>query len=361
MVPLAPRLPGLTRVDPAPPVRPRPIDAAGSVGVAALGALTLWVAGTTVADRGPTAAIVPYLLPAGVLVAGFGLGRALARDRTVIGITAVLALGVAVIVGAVASGQGATAGPMGYANANGALAVQVTALAGIIGLGDPRRSGPADAATVTGALAATASGSVSATLLVGGVTAVVLLLRVRPVERVGAGLLASASALVIAVVAGLWLASLAVWPPPITSALSARRHELWTDARSLIASSPITGHGAGSLHELSDAARDADTATAHSVVLQIGAEAGLIGAVLLGVVAVAGIATLRQGRPAAAVLGAAAWAAFWIHAQIDYVYASPTVVLATGAVVGAATAWTSEELDVTEREGPGVRLRWRGR
>ena len=125
---------------------------------------------------------------------------------------------------------------------------------------------------------------------------------------------------------------------PAASALSQRRVDLWSDAALLIRQEPIFGHGPQSFATASPtAASDPDTRAAHSELLQMAAETGLVGAGLL--LLVVGWAYLALGRAAEsgpAIVGAFAWSAFVLHALVDYVANFPLVVAAAGLALGLA-------------------------
>lgn len=98
---------------------------------------------------------------------------------------------------------------------------------------------------------------------------------------------------------------------------------------------PLTGAGPGSFHEYSETSRAAaHLYAAHSSILQVGSELGLVGAVLLLAVLVAGGVVAGQGTRAQAQIGVSAWSALAVHSMIDHLYEFPIVCLLAGAVIG---------------------------
>ena len=81
---------------------------------------------------------------------------------------------------------------------------------------------------------------------------------------------------------------------------------------------------------------DPDTRPAHSVVLEAGAELGLVGIALLALVVAWGYWRLTVGASPAVLVGIAAWTALWLHSLVDYVADFSSVLLAAGLVLGAA-------------------------
>ena len=121
--------------------------------------------------------------------------------------------------------------------------------------------------------------------------------------------------------------------------LSQRRLALWHDALVIIGNDPVTGVGPGRFQLASPTAvSDADARWAHHEFLQLGAEAGALGLVLLVLSfgwAFAEVGTVAEpGQPAA--LAAVALAALGAHASVDYVLHFAPVPLVAAAVVGTA-------------------------
>jgi O-antigen ligase len=127
--------------------------------------------------------------------------------------------------------------------------------------------------------------------------------------------------------------------PSLLEELSARRTALWRDAMEIIASEPLFGAGPGMLAQTSPTAlADADARWAHSAYLQAGAETGVIGAMLLGLLLLWVFGALFRSRQdmRLIVIGTAAVTAFAVHAAIDYVARFPAVVIVAALLAGLA-------------------------
>lgn len=114
------------------------------------------------------------------------------------------------------------------------------------------------------------------------------------------------------------------------------RIDLWADAWEILRTSPLIRQGPGSYAELSPTAADPDTRAAHSVLMQVLAELGVVGALILA--AVAGLALVHGAPNRVLLVGVAAWVALWMHGLIDYVMQFPPVLLVGGLVLGAAAS-----------------------
>lgn len=240
--------------------------------------------------------------------------------------------------------------PLGYANANAALAMQLAALALLAALratGRDRSALLIAAALATLAVPATFSRAAIVLLvpLALAVTAAFLgWVRSRwwP-GAVGGGVIAASAVGVVL------LASRPALQPGLFDSV---RRTLWSDAFTLWARHPLTGAGPGSFRRFSDLAKDPDTAAVHSSVLQVGAEWGILGVVVLAGLIVGAFILVARGVPKATLIGSAAFTALMVHSLVDHVLEFWLVALAAGAVLGYAASG-SEELDVSEREGPG--------
>jgi len=334
----------------------RLLDRVGWPERAALALLALWVVWAWVAallaDRMPSLTS-PYVLSPVVLAAGVALGHLVAtrleRNVVVAGlvvVTTVLFLGVIWT-------DGPAKRPTAYANANAAVAVQVIALAGLAMLGSDRLRRVILWFTVAGALAVIAANASKAAFVVAvPLLAAIALMVWRPAARAGGAVLVGSLSIVLSAGAVVHLAARDQWPPRVLQALDPARQSLWNDALSLWATHPFTGGGPGSLAEYSTLGGDPDTASAHSSLLQVGAETGLIGAALFGLIVVGGLLWAARGRAPYAVLGAAAWTALLVHSLSDHLLEYSLVLLAAGLTLGWASATRSEELYVPEGEGP---------
>ena len=274
-----------------------------------------------------------------LLAAGYLLGRLTARWSWVVAVLSIGGFGAWVLVTPGAFSGGPLAGPLGYANANAALAVEVAAIA-LIAATRSRRT-VARALLVVAALPVLAVAWFNqswAALLPGlalfVITVIVLYRRPR---RSGAAIVTAAAIVGLAVVGQLLVAT-GTGDGPAARALSERRVDLWTDAVHLARQQPLFGHGPQSFATASPtAASDPDTRAAHSELLQVAAETGLVGAgLLLLIVGWAYLALARAPDPGPAIVGAFAWSAFAVHALVDYVANFPLVVAAAGLALGLA-------------------------
>lgn len=341
----------------------------GLVDAFALGAAGLWsvwvVIATLHAGRPPLDTL-PYLAVPLMAVVGVALGRRAAHVPPRSLASALLALGTFFALSAALTSEPGKL-PTTYPNANAAVGVQLLALTGLASLGCrapgsrpvPRGTGGlllASALAAVGVLAindSQAGWAVAAPVLVIVVASVV-------VRRGPWRWLQITAALVVmgAGVAGLvWLARLAVWPDVALRALHPVRQQLWRTALDLWGQHRLTGGGAGSFAAMSPLAIDPDTAPAHSSVLQVASEFGLIGLVLFGLVLVAGLALALRGDAATAVIAVSAWTALFVHSLMDHLYHFGSVTLFAAAVVGWAGAQKSSTSPSVSRQcdaGGGV-------
>ena len=334
----------------------RLLDRVGWPERAALALLALWVVWAWVAallaDRMPSLTS-PYVLSPVVLAAGVALGHLVAtrleRNVVVAGlvvVTTVLFLGVIWT-------DGPAKRPTAYANANAAVAVQVIALAGLAMLGSDRLRRVILWFTVAGALAVIAANASKAAFVVAvPLLAAIALMVWRPAARAGGAVLVGSLSIVLSAGAVVHLAARDQWPPRVLQALDPARQSLWSDALSLWATHPVSGGGPGSLEEYSTLGGDPDTASAHSSLLQIGAETGLVGAALFGLIVLGGLLWAARGGAPWAVVAAAALTALLVHSLSDHLLEYSLVLLAAGLTLGWASATRSEELYVPEGEGP---------
>ena len=257
-----------------------------------------------------------------------------------------------------------------YANAQAASGVQILAASGLlltsalrIGsgvLGRPSRAlllaGAIPLAGLAGTLGATLAlraqaGLVLAALLLAVIVLALVVPSALPRQLsilTGIGVVGGA----LAAVVGLTL--LPEWPLWLGDdrSLSSTRHLLWRDALSLWREHPIFGGGPGSFYDSSAIARSATHLySAHSSVLQVGAELGTPGVLLfLAVVVLAALVAARSSRHCA-LIGVAAWSALAVHSMIDHLFEFPVVVLLAGIVIGLAGAG-SRSVALTSRPPP---------
>lgn len=234
-----------------------------------------------------------------------------------------------------------------YANAAAAVGVQLIALGGLAALvadDSPRRLRPEHAAATGLVVVGLMLASRSSAALVVGVPLAVVVVGAVALRRGPRRLIIATVSMVLMTLAAtviVWLASVDSWPGWLneSNSLSHTRHELWSDALHLWAANPLGGGGAGSFLDASAVARSRpDLGAAHSSVLQIGSELGLVGILgFVGLIAGA-VAMTVQARHAAALVGVAAWTGLGIHSVIDHLYEFPAVMLAAGLVLGWASA-----------------------
>lgn len=337
-------------------------DRARTVGWPELSALILlcacvvWSFTTSLRAGRPLPLTSPYVVAPVALVIGVVAGRAIGRRGghhwlapALVGLGAVLVLGVLLTA---EPGKN----PLGYANANAALSVQVVAMSGLALLSAPDNPRRLLLGALALAVAATALNRSSA-----GVAVVLPLLATiglvlwrRPRRRWWAVLLGGVvtAAGAVAILRATADEALAPWADRIFDEV---RERLWLDAVALWRAQPVTGSGVGSFRDATALSVDPDTSTAHSSVLQVGAETGWVGVALLGLVALAGLLWAARGRPPQAVIAIASWTALSLHSYVDHLLEFPAVVLAAGVVLGWAGASRSEELDVPQGEGPVLR------
>ena len=323
---------------------------------AALALLGLWVGcawvSALLADRMPSLTS-PYVLSPVVLVAGVAIGRLVAtRLRTDVVVVGLAVVTTVLFLGVIWT-DGPAKRPTAYANANAAVAVQVIGLAGLAMLGSDRVRRVLLWLTVAGALAVIAANASKAAFVVAvPLLAAIALMVWRPASRAWWAVLVGSVSIIGAAAGVVLLAAREQWPPRALEALDPARQSLWSDALSLWAAHPVTGGGPGSLAEYSTLGGDPDTASAHSSLLQIGAETGIVGAALFGLIVVGGLLWAARGQAPGAVVAAAAWTALIVHSLSDHLLEYAVVVLAAGLTVGWAGATRSEELDVPEGERP---------
>lgn len=320
----------------------RLLDRVGRSERAALTLLGLWVGWTWVsallADRMPSLTS-PYVLSPVVLILGVVLGRLLATRVRGDVITAGLVVVTTVLFLAVVWTDGPAKRPTAYANANAALVVQVIGLCGLAMLGAGRAPRIVLWLTTAGAFAVIWANSSKAAFAVAlPLLGAVALMAWRPARRAWWAVLIGAVSVTGASVVVVYLAGLAQWPPRALQALDPARQSLWSDALSLWTSHPLAGGGPGSLAEYSALGRDPDTSSAHSSILQVGAETGWVGVAILALIVLTGLLWSAQGAAPYAVIGAAAWTALLVHSLTDHLLEFGPVVLAAGLTIGWASA-----------------------
>jgi len=253
--------------------------------------------------------------------------------------------------------------PLGYANANTAAATQVMALCGLALLDRQRdRWGQSLIllCTTAAAFAVVDHGSQAGMATAVPVALALLLLLLRPARRAWWALALGLTSLAVAGAALLRIAALDTWPDALDRALDPVRHRMWDAALALWHSRPIAGGGPGSYVDVNPYGSDTDTMAAHSSLLQVGSELGVVGVLLLALLIAAGYLIAAGPRPALTVLATSAWTALWVHSFIDHLFDYPALALLAGAVLGWAgtpAPGRSEQLDIPQGEGPQLRIR----
>lgn len=315
---------------------------------------TGWVLARAVLAGSDPRAVWPYLGAPGAVITGIVAARWLARRRDALAglalIAALLCLALTLLR------PGPAGGALGYANANAALAVQVVALAGMTLRGGGRFARILSVVAMGVGLALVAlSGSLAAGVLAAGVVITVAVAGTAappPVVSVLAGLLGTGAATVLVVA----LAQSPLWPDRLLQALDPARQSLWRDAWRIWQRAPVAGVGPGVLSRLSRLGGDRDTMSAHSAVLQVGAELGSAGVALAALLVLSGFALVLRGRAADVLAACAAVAALLVHAQLDHLLEYAPILVVAGVTLGVAGAQPpSEQLDIAEAEVPVVR------
>lgn len=124
---------------------------------------------------------------------------------------------------------------------------------------------------------------------------------------------------------------------------SETRGELWAAAADLASDEPLHGIGPGQFAEQNPVSSDADLRWAHHGYLQVAAEYGLVGLLLVATLVGWVWATLWSTavhRPASASLTAAAVTIVGLHAAVDYVWHLPPVLVVMCTLFGAGTSPT---------------------
>lgn len=303
------------------------------------GAVLAWWAWTCVLHPGPEGlpgvllspyAVAPLALLAGLL-AGHGMGSRQALSGWVgPALCVVLYLGVC---WSIEPGKA----PLGYANANAALAVQVLALCAICG---PRTGAAGRWARTIAALGCVAvviaNDSRLGVPVAVGVLALSMLALWRPLRRRWPVALAALGSVAGAAYGLWWLVTSPHRPRWSRLIADPTRWRLWQDALTLWERDPRRGSGPGSFARFSPLAADPDTASAHSLLMQVGAETGWLGLALLAAIWLSGLFLALSGPARVAVPAAAAWTALAGHALLDHLVDFPPVMVAAGIVLGCA-------------------------
>lgn len=299
----------------------------------------VWSVTTTLLNGRPLRLLSPYLVTPVIAVVGVVVGRRLVRSAP--GTVAACLIGILAYITLDVLMRGMPAGgPLGYANSTAALVVQLMALSGLMALnarGRQRRLLLAGTVLAVSALVATQSRA--AMVLSVPLLAAIWVAVWRGVRRRWWSVTLGAVAVVGSAVAVIAGAASSTWPAVATSGLSSVRHALWQDALTLWSHHPVVGSGLGSFQHFSAIAKNPELTTAHSSILQIGAETGLIGVgIFVGILALGFAFTTQCDSARVTLLASTAWAALAVHSFVDHTLEYPGVVLVAGAMIG----WTSD-------------------
>jgi len=313
------------------------LDGYDAAGIALAAAFAAWTVISAVVRAGNPWPQVALLAAA---VAAYVIGRIQGGRRPVFVPAAIVG---SILVGTVASGPaalsgGPTAPPLDYGNANGALytlGVASACAVAILANKEPVRLVAGVLAVIFVGLAVLTLSKTAAVLAAGILLMGVLAHRLGRWVAVVAPLVVLTT-FAVTVVLGLTHGSL----PSLFEELSERRTLLWMEAIEIVADEPAFGAGPGMFAQTSPTAlEDADARWAHSAYLQVGAETGMVGAALLGLLLLWIFGALYRSRQdlRLMVIGTAAATAFAIHATIDYVAHFPAVVIVAALLAGLAS------------------------
>lgn len=314
-------------------------DAAGIALAASFAAWTVVSAVIRAGNPWPQVALLAAATTA------YAIGRVQGGRRPVFVPAAVV---VSILVGTVVSGPAALSGgplapPLGYANANGALftlGVAAACIVAIVANKEPVRRVAGVLAVVLLGLAVFTLSKTAVVLAVGILVIAIVAHRLgRWVALVGPFVVLAAVA--VTVVLALTNGSL----PLLSDELSERRTVLWREAMAITADEPMFGVGPGIFAQTSPTAlADADARWAHSAYLQVAAEAGVVGAVLLGLILLWLFGALYRSQQDLrhVMIGTAAITAIAVHAAIDYVAHFPAIVVIAALLAGLASARTGD-------------------
>lgn len=316
---------------PSRPTTPsvRRLEAAAGVLVVMLGA---WALPAVRHGRGHAGPLLWLLVGS---VAAYGVGRALAwRDGF---LDRLLAVGIAGSIAVTWPGVlHAGGGPLRYANANATLA-SLGAIAAIGAATHAERAtdrrgwvGLAGALVVANIVTRSVAGTAS--LLV----AVVLVGLGRVSRWSLVPVLGGLVALTVALGATF---AVAVGGDPLGFGERAGlRAELWTAAADLVHDAPVRGIGAGEFAAHNPVSDDEDLGFAHHEYLQVAAELGTVGLVLVLALVVVLLLLVRPVGPyrGSPVLATAAVLVVALHATVDHIWHTPVVVVIAALLCGSA-------------------------
>jgi O-antigen ligase len=217
-------------------------------------------------------------------------------------------------------------GPLGYANALGALCVIGLAIVGVLGLRLRTPYALLPAAVLLGALALTASRGSWVALAAGLFVAI----------GFAAGWGGAAAAVVAIALGALYVVTALATPTRLLQA----RADYWHVAWHVGVHHPLGGLGAGT-YDLAwaaygDLARWGDVLDAHNLYLETFAELGVVGVVLVLTLAAPVVTCVRRLPGGAASAALAASVTYLVHAGLDWDWEMPAVTVAGIACLAAA-------------------------
>lgn len=328
------------------------LDLIGAVLVALAGVWAL------LAAAGRPASPEGFLLGLLTASAAYAAGRvAGARSAFEVCATVAGAVAVLLLLSPHALSGGASAKPLGYGNANGALATQAVAAACLAALAAPSDRRRGEMHVVAGLLTLGAFATRSLAAVAGAVALLLVGLTALSARRRGSFVAAGVVCVVLVVAGTVYLGGdraerASGVRSTAVEGLTERRIDLWHDAIESAKDHPWRGTGPGTFIAGSPTAReDADAKSAHSQWLRQAAEQGVPGVLLLAALLGWAYVRLRRSRqdPAVVAVGAVALTAFAVHASMDYVAEFPAVLVAMGVVAGVATAAPDPRLAVLRR------------
>ncbi|MGW2914784.1 O-antigen ligase family protein [Streptomyces asoensis] len=333
-----------------------------AAGIAVLGAFAVWSLVTaTVHDGRPEGVLLAVL----ALAAGYAAGRILGVLLPVAAPCAGALAGLTLAVARPRLDPGPEiAAPLGHAGATAAVLVLSTGAACCAAWATP-------VPALRSALRLLAAGGTATGALLGSGTAVVACaavllcsLAAGRTSRRGPALIAPA--MIVALVTGLvWALAAGALPGglarPLADRLTPHRLDLWRDALDMARREAGLGVGPGRFGELSGAAPGPVPADGrpHSAPLQLAAEQGVVGVLLLAAVFCWVLFALwRAPRPTPVVLTAgAALGAVAVVAALGNALSFTTVSVGAGLLAGLSTARPLAE----EPAAPGARAQYGGK
>lgn len=294
-----------------------------------------------------------YLLALLTAAGSYVLGRVLgARSALMVPGAVAGAVTAVLVLWSGALGGAATAPPLEYGNANGALvaqAVGAACLAAIVVSAERRRG---ELLVLAGLLVLAAFATRSVAAAVGALAVLCTAMMSASVYRRSTVVVVSAVCVAGVVLGTVVLGVLGTRSgggidAKAQAGLTERRVRLWSDGVDLTGRYPLRGTGPGTFVTHSGTAvADADVRSAHSLWLRQGAEQGVPGLVcMVGVVGWVYVRLWRSPQPPAVVaVGAVTFTAFVVQTSMDYVAEFPVVLVAVGLLVGAATAVPDADL-----------------